>query len=102
MHMLHYSGHVNGQGTVGESTCEEAFVRGVAVCVHACPRLLIDRAVAGRLHVAKQTEKKVKLLRTDNGMEFVLLSLMIIAAMKALLGTTPSHILLNRMVWRRE
>ena len=52
-----------------------------------------------KVMVERQTERKVKFLRADNGMCFVPKLLGIIAGSWALSGTTPSRTLLNRMVW---
>jgi hypothetical protein len=41
--------------------------------------------------IERQTDRKVKVLRTDNGGKFFLLRLMIIADRKELSGTTPKR-----------
>jgi transposase InsO family protein len=52
-----------------------------------------------KIMVEKQTERKLKVLRPDNGMEFCSGDFKSFCR-KALLGTTPYHIRLSRMVWQ--
>lgn len=54
-----------------------------------------------KVMVEKQTEKKVKLLRSDNGMEFCSTVFNDYCSDEGMSGTTPSHVLLSKMVWRR-
>ena len=52
-----------------------------------------------KVMIERQTEKKVKVLRTDNGGEFCTDAFDDYYRKKTLSGITPSHTLRNRMVW---
>jgi hypothetical protein len=52
--------------------------------------------------VENQTERKVKVLRTDNGIEFCSNEFNFSAEKRALLDITPFRILHSRMVLQRE
>jgi 5'-3' exoribonuclease 2 len=52
-----------------------------------------------KVMIERQTDKKVKVLRTNNGGEFCSVAFNDIASRKALSGTTPYRILLRKTVW---
>jgi hypothetical protein len=49
--------------------------------------------------IERQTNRKVKVLRTDNGGEFCSAVFKIIVGRKELSGTTPYRILVSKTVW---
>jgi 5'-3' exoribonuclease 2 len=52
-----------------------------------------------KVMIERQTDRKVKVLRTNNGGEFCSAAFNDIASRKALSGTTPYRILLRKTVW---